>query len=294
MSFPSAFRHPHRNREPEALMILPVSSSPSFFEPAATPARLQAVRERTRSDPRPWAVPERFTAEMVLRDLVGCAGDAGESERVVARYIVARIATWDAVVAADPEGELACAIEYTALLPQGDERRALEGVVRGSVEGRPHLLATSLRVAADFARAAGHAGGAFLMYREAFAVARRATERVEAARAARGIEGLARDAGAGRVARAWSARARRLERAHPDPRAIMEGMAAGYTREQRATLERAVRQGEALCCPVCGERVAESRLAPRRDVAYVRQRVWLLCSGCRRSATLDVSEGGRP
>ena len=280
-------------------MILPAFTSLHSFEPGrgadgVVPSRLTGVRERRVSGGvRPWEVPERFAAELALRDLPACAGDEEATERVVARFVVARVAARDPLVAADPEGEHASARAYVAVLPSGAERRALDGVLRGSAEGRPWLLAVSLREAGELARAAGHRGGAFFLLRQAFAVARHAAARAEAARAARGIEELARDAAAGNVARAWAARAKRLERAAPDPAAIMHDMAEGYTREQRTALERAVREREELRCPACGERVVESRVAARADVAYVRRRIWLLCSGCRRAASLDVSAGER-
>lgn len=280
-------------------MILPAFTAPYAPEPGRRtegvfPSRVAGVREtRASGGIRPWEVPERFAAEFALRDLPGCAGDAEATERVVARFVVARIAAWDPLVAADPEGEHASARAYLSVLPAAAERNALENVLRAAAAGRPWLLAVSLREAGELAGAAGHRGGAYLLLRHAFAVARHAAARGEAARAARGIAELAREAAAGNVARAWAARAKRLERAAADPAAIMHGMAEGYTREQRAALERAVREREALRCPACGERVVESRVAPRADVAYVRRRIWLLCSGCRRSASLDVTGDGR-
>jgi hypothetical protein len=281
-------------------MIMPAVNSPYSFGgsgggEADRLAGRAAVREAAmKGDPRPWEAPERFTAELALRDLRSCENDADGTERVVARFVVARIAAWDALVALDPDGARADAHAYVAVLPGGSERRALESVLRASAEGRPWQMAVSLRDAAECARAAGHRGGAFLLFRQAFGAARHALARAEAARSARGIESLAREAGARNVARAWGARARRLERAAADGRAIMDAMAEGYTREHRHALDQAVRKGEALRCPVCGERVVESRVDPRADVAYVRRRIWLLCSGCRRSTSLDVSAGGPP
>lgn len=258
-------------------------------------ARAVAVREvRMYGEARPWEVPERFTAELALRDLAGCVDEEDATERVVARFVVARVVAWDELVALDPDGARADAREYVAVLPKGGERRALEGVLRASADGWPWQMAASLREAAECARAAGHRGGAFLLFRQAFGIARLAAAHAEAGRSARGIESLAREAAAANVARAWGARARRLERAAREGGAMMSVMPEGYTREQRNALEQAVRNGEELRCPACGERVMESRVGPRADVAYVRRRIWLLCSGCRRSTSLDVSAGGLP
>ena len=91
-------------------MIMPAVSSlcswiGSGGGKADRPARLAAVRESAvKGDSRSWDVPERFTAELALRDLPSCVEDADGTERVVARFVVARIAAWDALVAADPEG----------------------------------------------------------------------------------------------------------------------------------------------------------------------------------------------
>src|SRR5690606_19620778 len=124
------------------------------------------------------------------------------------------------------------------------ERRALEGVLKASAEERPWQMAASLREAGECARAAGHRGGAFLLFRQAFTVARLAAAHAEAARAARGIESLAREAAAVAFARTWASRARRMERAASERGAIMSAMAEGYTREQRNALAEALRNGE--------------------------------------------------
>src|SRR5690606_25448792 len=151
-----------------------------------------AVREVGVREPRPWEVPERFTAELALRDLPGAENDADATERVVARFVVARIAAWDALVAADPLGARSGARTYVRVLPRGRERRALEGVLRASAEGRVWRMAVSRREAGECARVTGHRGGAFLLFRQAFGVARLAAASGEAAKSARGIESLAR------------------------------------------------------------------------------------------------------
>lgn len=45
---------------------------------------------------------------------------------------------------------------------------------------------------------------------------------------------------------------------------------------------------ETPACPACGTAVSWHRL-PRPDgVAYVRNRVWVFCPGCKRTAILDA------
>ncbi|MGH7504793.1 MAG: hypothetical protein ACRELX_04050, partial [Longimicrobiales bacterium] len=100
--------------------------------------------------------------------------------------------------------------------------------------------------------------------------------------------------GDARRARLWGGRARRLVRRRIAPRVMIEAMAEAYTREQRQRLSDAVRAGEALVCPACGERVVKRAVEPRDDVSYVRRRVLLLCTACRRSVSVDVSAGGPP
>jgi uncharacterized protein with PIN domain len=65
-------------------------------------------------------------------------------------------------------------------------------------------------------------------------------------------------------------------------------MTGAYDAAQRRLLESALRQGAPLRCPVCDHKLAEQRVEPPLEVAYVRRRVWVLCPGCRRTAGLDV------
>ena len=71
-------------------------------------------------------------------------------------------------------------------------------------------------------------------------------------------------------------------------------MASGYTREQRRALAEAVRRGETPRCPVCGSALARREVEPQQAVSYVRRRVWLICTGCQRSAALDLRADARP
>lgn len=45
--------------------------------------------------------------------------------------------------------------------------------------------------------------------------------------------------------------------------------------------------GETLPCPSCGSPLELRRVSPRSDVSYVRERVWLLCGSCGRTAVVD-------
>jgi uncharacterized protein with PIN domain len=65
-------------------------------------------------------------------------------------------------------------------------------------------------------------------------------------------------------------------------------MRDAYDAVQRRALERALRKGGPLACPVCGAELSRQPVQRSPEVAYVRRRVWVVCPGCRRSASLDV------
>jgi uncharacterized protein with PIN domain len=65
-------------------------------------------------------------------------------------------------------------------------------------------------------------------------------------------------------------------------------MAETYTREQRSALEAALRQQAELRCPECDGAMTRQDVLPAANVPYVRHRVWLLCTQCRRSVSLDT------
>jgi uncharacterized protein with PIN domain len=60
-----------------------------------------------------------------------------------------------------------------------------------------------------------------------------------------------------------------------------------YDAAQRRQLEQALRDGRPLRCPSCDVEVSARDVPAPREVSYVRHRVWVLCPGCRRSASLD-------
>ncbi|MDX1495173.1 MAG: hypothetical protein R3253_13985 [Longimicrobiales bacterium] len=60
-----------------------------------------------------------------------------------------------------------------------------------------------------------------------------------------------------------------------------------FTEGERRALGAALRAGEALLCPRCATRLDQRPVPPRTDVSYVRDRAWVSCPSCHRSAVLD-------
>lgn len=69
-------------------------------------------------------------------------------------------------------------------------------------------------------------------------------------------------------------------------------MAGSYSAQERRRLADALARGEAPTCPACGAALARREIAPKRDVPYVRRRVWLICPACKRSAAVDAARRG--
>jgi hypothetical protein len=67
---------------------------------------------------------------------------------------------------------------------------------------------------------------------------------------------------------------------------------SAFTRDQLTTLAEVVRKGGHPACPACAVPLDEQAVPPRADVAYVRDRVWLVCPSCHRTAVLDRREPG--
>lgn len=64
-----------------------------------------------------------------------------------------------------------------------------------------------------------------------------------------------------------------------------------YTRaEERRVLEQ-LRRHEDPACPRCASALIRRRVPPREGVAYVRDRLWLVCGSCRRSMVLERVDG---
>lgn len=60
-----------------------------------------------------------------------------------------------------------------------------------------------------------------------------------------------------------------------------------FTEAERRALGMDLRTGKALVCPRCETRLDRRSVPPRRDVSYVRDREWVNCPSCHRSAVLD-------
>lgn len=68
-------------------------------------------------------------------------------------------------------------------------------------------------------------------------------------------------------------------------------MSANYDRDEKAEILAALRRGEdGPACPACATTLVRRGVPPKEEVAYVRDRIWLLCPSCRRSAVFDRSE----
>ena len=67
---------------------------------------------------------------------------------------------------------------------------------------------------------------------------------------------------------------------------------SAFTRDQLAALAVVVWKGGQPVCPVCAVALDEQAVPPRTDVSYVRDRVWLVCPSCHRTAVLDRREPG--
>lgn len=60
--------------------------------------------------------------------------------------------------------------------------------------------------------------------------------------------------------------------------------------EHRHLIAEAVRSGRSPTCPLCSGALDEWPMPPRKDVSYVRDRVWLVCGPCSRSVVVDRHE----
>jgi hypothetical protein len=270
---------------------------PAFLVPMAeASSRTRARRAQPALTGSAWDPPDRFPGEIALRDLDACRDDAESTGRVVARYLALRSAllTRNGAPSLGGGDEHAWAAEYVVELDDDEERSALHAILEHASQPASTLLWAALETAASSAARSGHDAGAYALRRHAYTIGVEAGAWVEAARSARTLEAAARQSGERRKARLWAARARRLVRRRIAPELIEETMAEAYTRQQRQTLRAAVRAGAAVNCPACGEKLAERNAPPRNDIAYVRRRIVLICTGCRRSASFDITVDGQP
>lgn len=69
---------------------------------------------------------------------------------------------------------------------------------------------------------------------------------------------------------------------------------ARFTVEEEQALRGQVQAGERPDCPRCGVRMTQRPIGGGSfGLGYHRQREWLLCPSCRRSAIFDVRRGTR-
>jgi hypothetical protein len=60
-----------------------------------------------------------------------------------------------------------------------------------------------------------------------------------------------------------------------------------YTPAEVRALAAALDGGRPLLCPRCSTALDRRPVPPRRDVPYVRDRIWLVCPGCRATGVVD-------
>ena len=69
---------------------------------------------------------------------------------------------------------------------------------------------------------------------------------------------------------------------------------AQFTEDEQRALRLAVAAGEDLVCPRCNVRMTKRPVGGGSfGLGYARQREWLICPRCRRSAIFDVKRGTR-
>lgn len=67
-------------------------------------------------------------------------------------------------------------------------------------------------------------------------------------------------------------------------------MPEGFSDIECAALFERLTADEPLACPRCHVPLDRREVLPRTDVSYVRDRVWVTCPSCHRSAVLDRRE----
>lgn len=66
-----------------------------------------------------------------------------------------------------------------------------------------------------------------------------------------------------------------------------DAMAGSFTPDEVHLLEEALLSGSPTRCPMCDVALDRRPIPPRRDVSYVRDRIWLSCARCHRSVVID-------
>jgi hypothetical protein len=70
----------------------------------------------------------------------------------------------------------------------------------------------------------------------------------------------------------------------------VEADAPIYTREEDAAMRVSYRMGLSPICPRCAVELLPREVQRPRQVSYVRDRIWWVCPGCRRSIVLDITD----
>ncbi|MDH5590086.1 MAG: hypothetical protein OEZ37_08555, partial [Gemmatimonadota bacterium] len=65
-----------------------------------------------------------------------------------------------------------------------------------------------------------------------------------------------------------------------------------FSADQTAMIRSALGGEVPPVCPSCSVPLDSRRIDPRPDVSYVRTRIWLSCSVCRRAVVLDAPDAG--
>lgn len=60
-----------------------------------------------------------------------------------------------------------------------------------------------------------------------------------------------------------------------------------FTAREEQALRAALARGETVRCPRCGIPLVQTPIPPRREVAYVRDRVLFQCVSCRLKGVVD-------
>jgi hypothetical protein len=176
------------------------------------------VRRRWQRPAEYWEQQaERYSGETVLHDCLGLADDEGVSARLILiRFLAVQYAVnllrgdWPAHLLRMERSEALNVIGGGTVLDR--ELRALRKAVELNDRRFTERGVAQLVAAGELAHARGHASGALALLRVAWEVSLRRGWHALGARAARGIERLARAGGGVRSPKRWARRAAVLER----------------------------------------------------------------------------------
>ena len=278
----------------QGMRLVGPQDPPSADEP--TPPRRRRPQELWTREAEP------YPGALALWDLED-AGD-GDAATIIARFAVVSCVRTAGAGRRRLRREARLRVRYA----HSHARPALRRVLC-AIGGGPAPLYHGLRAAGLEAATAGHAGGAYTFLRLAYEVATAASQRLPAARAAAHLARLAAADDAPYSAKYWHGRVRALLGAQAlpsvDPPATVPGHAlvpyvermsesrdaapgGGYDAEGRRAIQAALGSGASLTCPACGASLAVSDVPQPSAVSYVRRRVRVVCTGCRRTASVDV------